>query len=67
MHPNEIEIFVHRYEAGQLAGEDAPRLLNEVLRLRNWLAFAEENMSYPGAQSQLWEALAGERAQPDYG
>ena len=66
MQATEIDVLVRKYAAGQLTADDAAPLLNEVLRLRDWLSFAEQNMTYPGPHMQLEEAIAGEREQPDY-
>ena len=54
----ELTTMVERRAAGHLTPWDAERLLDEVLRLRRWLAYATENMTYPYVQGDLIEALS---------
>ena len=64
MDQHELARLEQRRTEGQMTQADAVRLLDEVVRLRRWLAYAAENATYPYAQMQLHDALADRAAVP---
>jgi hypothetical protein len=58
MSQTELAELGRRAAMGALTDNDATRLLAEVHRLRGWLEYAVENMTYPYVQVDLAEALS---------
>jgi hypothetical protein len=53
----ELQLLEEKQAIGQLTNTDIYNLVAEVRRLREWLEYAEENMTYPGVQMLLQAAL----------
>jgi hypothetical protein len=58
MGQSELADMDRRRAGGDLTPVDAARLLDEVRRLRRWLAYAAENISYEYPQMQAYVALS---------
>lgn len=57
MTENELQLLEEKQTIGQLTNAEVCDLIAEARRLREWLEYAEDNMTYPGVQQLLKSAL----------